>query len=165
MKTIRNLLTAVAVAFTAILPVSAQEADKAALDAFKKEMQAIETFSKEEEAKLKDNPMGGIAMIRGIVGKVQAVKTDGLPADLKTTYGDFSRVLGKMGEMFKEWPAKVEDIQAYVEKKAKEDPKFMEDFGSKMEALETEMNPITAKLDELGKKYGLEELSNIAPGK
>ena len=165
MKNIRILLAAAAVAFTAILPLRAEEADKAALDSFKKEMAGIEAYTKEQEAAIKENPMAGITMIRSIVVKVKAVKTDGLPADFKEAYGKFSAVLSKMGDMFKDWPEKPADMQAFIVKKSTEDPKFMEDFGGKMTAIEAEMAPVIAKLDELGKKYGIESLGNLAPGK
>ena len=161
MKTMRAFITAIAVAFISITPLRADEA----LDGFKKEMTALEGYVKEQEAGLKENPMAGIAMIRGIVGKLQAIKTDGLPADLKTGYTEFVAAISKMGEMFKGWPEKAEDMQAFIVKKIGEDPKYMDSFGEKMAALEKEMQPAITKLDELGKKYGLEGLNALAPGK
>ncbi len=108
--------------------------------------------------------MAGIAMIRNIITKLQGIKTDGLPADLKGGYTEFVTAISKMGELFNGWPEKAEDMQAFVVKKIGEDPKFMDTFGGKMAALEKEMQPAVAKLDELGKKYGL-DMSKIAPGK
>jgi len=160
MKTMRAFITAIAVAFVSITPLRADEA----LDGFKKEMTGIEAYVKEQEAGLKTNPMAGIAMIRNIVGKLQAVKTDGLPADLKQGFTEFVGAISKMGEMFKGWPDKPEEMQAFIVKKIGEDPKFMDAFGTKMAELEKEMQPPIAKLDELGKKYGL-DMSKIAPGK
>jgi hypothetical protein len=164
MKTIRLIIMALAVAFTSLQPARIQAQDAAAMEAFKKEMLAIEAYTKEQEAALKDNPMAGIAMIRNIVGKLKAVKTDGLPADLKAGYGEFVAVIAKMGDMFKGWPDKPEQMVEFIQKKATEDPKFMESFGEKMAALEGEMKPAIQKLDELGKKYGLEGLNKLAPG-
>ncbi|MEI7821207.1 MAG: hypothetical protein WCK55_09845 [Verrucomicrobiota bacterium] len=160
MKTMRAFITAIAVAFVSITPLRADEA----LDGFKKEMTGIEAYVKEQEAGLKTNPMAGIAMIRNIVGKLQAVKTDGLPADLKQGFTEFVGAISKMGEMFKGWPDKPEEMQAFIVKKIGEDPKFMDAFGTKMAELKKEMQPPIAKLDELGKKYGL-DMSKIAPGK
>ena len=162
MKLIRTLITAIAVTLTAICPLRADEA--AALEGFKKEMSGIEAYTKEQEAALQGNPMAGIAMIRNIVAKVRLVKTEGLPADLKEGYSNFVGVLTKMGDLFAGWPEKAEDMQAFIVKKATEDPKFMDSFGEKMQAMETEMAPVMAKLEELGKKYGLEGLNNLAPG-
>lgn len=150
------MLAAGGVALLSILPVSAELADKAPLDAFKKEVQAIETFTKEQEAGLKDNPMGGIVMIRKIVTKVKAVKTEGLPADLKEAYANFTNVLAKMGELFTDWPEKPEEVLAFVTKRSAEDPEFMKRFGEKMAALEMEMKPVTESLDAVSAKYGID---------
>jgi hypothetical protein len=160
MKTMRAFITAIAVAFISVTPLRADEA----LDGFKKEMGSLEGYIKEQEAGLKSNPMAGIAMIRGIVGKLQAVKTDGLPADLKTGFTEFVAQIAKMGVLFKDWPEKAEEMQPFIVKKIGEDPKFMDNFGAKMAEIEKEMQPAVVKLDELGKKYGL-DMSKLAPGK
>ncbi len=160
MKTMRAFITALAVAFISITPLRADEA----LDTFKKDMTGLEAYVKEQEAGLKTNPMAGIAMIRGIITKLQAIKTDGLPADLKTGYSEFVTAISKMGDIFQGWPEKAEDMQAFIGKKISEDPKFMESFGAKMATAEKDMAPAVAKLDELGKKYGL-DMSKLAPGK
>jgi hypothetical protein len=162
MKTIRTLIIALAVALTSLQP-GILRAD-AALDAFKKDMEALEAYTKEQEAAAKTNPMAGIAMIRNIVAKLKAVKTEGLPADLKAGYGEFVAVIAKMGDLFAGWPDKAEDMQTFIVKKMGEDPKFMEVFGEKMAGLEKEMQPAIAKLSELGKKYGFEGLDKLGPG-
>ncbi len=161
MKTIRAILLAIAVAFGANTSLRAD----AALDGFKKEMEALEAYTKQQEAALKENPMGGIAMIRNMIGKIKAVKTDGLPDDLKAGFGDFVTAISKVGDIFKDWPEKPEEMMAFVQKKAAEDPKFMEAFGEKMAGIEKEMQPAIEKLDALGKKYGLDNLGSLAPGK
>ena len=137
MKTMRAFITAIAVAFATITPLRADEA----LDGFKKQMTGLEAYVKEQEAGLKTNPMAGIAMIRNIVTKLQAIKTDGLPADLQTGYTEFVTAISKMGDMFKGWPEKAEDMQAFIVKKIGEDPKYMDAFGEKMAALEKAMQP------------------------
>jgi hypothetical protein len=164
MKTIRLIILALAVALTSLQPGRSHAQDDAALEAFKKEMLALEAYTKEQEAAVKANPMGGIAMIRNIVTKLKSVKTDGLPADLKAGYGEFVAIISKMGDLFNGWPEKAEDMQAFIVKKMGEDPKFMDAFGEKMVALEKEMKPAIEKLDGLGKKYGFEGLNKLAPG-
>ena len=161
MNTKRAIFTAIAMAIAFIMPLRADEA----LDGFKKEMTGIEAFVKEQEAGLKANPMAGIAMIRNIVAKLQAIKTDALPPDLKAGFSEFVVAISKMGEMLKGWPEKTEEMQAFIVKKLGEDPKYMDTFGEKMAALEKEMQPAIEKLDALGKKYGLEGLGALAPGK
>ena len=161
MKTIRVMFTAIALAFASITPLHADPA----LDGFKKEIASLEGYIKEQEAGLKTNPMAGIAMIRNIVGKLKAVKTDALPADLKEGFTEFVVAISKMGEVLKDWPEKAEDMQAFIVKKIGEDPKFMDAFGEKMGALEKDLQPATEKLDALGKKYGLDGLGALGPGK
>ena len=161
MKTKRAIFTAIAMAIAFIMPLRADEV----LDGFKKEMTGLEAYVKEQEAGLKTNPMAGIAMIRNIVAKLQAVKTDALPADLKGGFIDFVAAISKMGDMFKGWPEKPEEMQGFIVKKLGEDPKYMDAFGVKMAALEKEVQPAVTKLDALGKKYGLEGLGALAPGK
>lgn len=161
MKTMRPFITALAVAFVSITPLRADEA----LDGFKKEMTALEGFIKEQEAGLNEDPLAGITTIRGIVGKRQSVKTDGLPADLKAGFSEFVVAISKMGEIFKGWPEKAEDRQAFIEKKVGEDPKYTDAFGEKMAGAEKELQPALEKLDALGKKYGLDGLGALAPGR
>ncbi len=157
MKTIRAIFLAIAVAFAS---TSSLRAD-AALDGFKKEMEALEAYTKSQEAALKDNPMGGIAMIRNMIGKIKAVKTDGLPDDLKAGFTDFVTAISKVGDIFKDWPEKPDEMMAFIQKKAAEDPKFMDSFGEKMAGIEKEMQPAIEKLDTLGKKYGLDGLGAL----
>jgi|GEM_PF-941675 len=161
MKTIRAIFLAIAVAFASTTSLRAD----AALDNFKKEMEALEAYTKQQEAALKENPMGGIAMIRNMIIKIKAVKTDGLPDDLKAGFGDFVTAISKVGDIFKDWPEKPEEMMAFIQKKATDDPKFMEAFGEKMAGIEQEMKPAIEKLDALGKKYGLDNLGSLAPGK
>src|SRR5262245_11625103 len=106
MKTIRLILLTLAVALTSLQPARIQAQDAAALEAFKKEMLTLEAFVKQQEAAAKDNPLAGVPMIRGIVSKLKAVKTEGLPADLKAGYEGFVAVISKMADLFKDWPEK-----------------------------------------------------------
>ena len=161
MKTKRTLLMAFALAFAIFTPLHADEA----LDGFKKEMGALEASIKKQEDALKENPLGGIAMIRSIVTQLKAVKTDALPDDLKSGYMEFVVAISKMAEVIKDWPEKTEDMQAFIIKKMGEDPKYMDAFSVKMTAVEKEMQPAVAKLDALGKKYKIEGLDTISPGK
>jgi tetratricopeptide (TPR) repeat protein len=158
MKLMHALISVIAVAFIFVTPLRAD----GALDGFKKDFASLEAYIKTQEAGLKTNPMAGIAMIRGIIGKLQALKTDGLPADLKQGFTEFVVAISKMGELFKGWPEKAEEMQAFIVKKIGEDPKYMDNFGKRMAVLEKDMQPTVTKLDELGRKYGL-DTSKLAP--
>ncbi len=160
MKTARIALAAIVLACAAALPARAD----APLEGFKKELTAFNAFTKQQEGKTAENPMAGIAMIRNLVDRLKTVKTDGLPEDLKAGFSEFVATISKMSELLKDWPEKVEDIEPYVKKRLAEDPKFMETMEDKIAALDKEMQPAIQKLEELGKKYGLEGLDKIAPG-
>jgi hypothetical protein len=163
MKAIRILLGAVALAFAAVATLWAEEVNKPAIEAFKTELAAINEFVKERGTGLKENPLGGISMLRDLQVKFSAVNTADLPADLKEAYVDFMRVWTKLTDNFKDWPAKADEVSAFVQKKAREDAKFMETFGATMVALNKEMTPIIAKFSELGKKYGIENIDALRP--
>jgi hypothetical protein len=160
MKILRAFVAAIAVVFIFITPLRAD----AAMDGFKAGMASIEAYIKIQEAALKTDPMAGIAMIRGIVHRLQALKTDGLPADLKLGYTEFVVAMSKMGTLFEGWPEKSEAMKAFIGKKIGEDPKFMDKFSMKMAAIEKDTQPAVAKLDELGRKYGL-DMSKLSTGK
>jgi hypothetical protein len=162
MKITRVLLAAFAVAIAVASPLSA--AEDPAIESFKKDVAALESYTTEQENLAKRDPMAGITMIRGVVAKVQSVKTDGLPADLKEGWKSFAGVMAKMGEVFKGWPEKPEDVQAFILKKGTEDPAYMGNFEKKMTAIESELEPVMEKLEDLSKKYGLDGIGTILPG-
>ena len=161
MKTMRVIITAIVLAFTSITSLRADEA----LDTFKKDMAILEASIKKQEAALKDNPMGNIAVFRSAIGGLKASKTDGLPADLKEGFAEFVAVMSKMGDIFIGWPEKPEEMQQYLLKKMVEDPESMEAIGAKLKAIVKEVEPAVVKLEALGKKYGIENMSALAPGK
>lgn len=162
MKTARIVLAVLALALAPALPLRADAS--ARLEKFKKELATFNAFSKEQECKAAENPMAGIAMIRNLVERLKDVKTEGLPEDLKSGFEQFVGTLSKMGDILKDWPEKVEDIEPYIQKRLAEDPKFMQAMEDRIAALDKEMQPAIQKLEELGKKYALEGLDKLAPG-
>src|SRR5690349_17485433 len=135
MNSVRILVTALCAAIVAASPLHA--AENPAIDSFKKEVAALESYTTEQETLAKKDPMAGITMIRGVVAKVQAVKTDRLPADLKEGWKSFAGVMAKMGEVFKGWPEKPDEVQAFILKKGSEDPAYMENFEKRMTTIES----------------------------
>jgi hypothetical protein len=163
MKAIRILSCAMVLALAVVATLWAEEVSKPAIEAFKTELTAINEFVKERGVGLKENPLASISMLRDLQVKLGAVNTTDLPADLKEAYADFMRVMTKMTDNFKDWPAKADEVLVFIQKKAREDAKFMETFGATMAALKKETTPIIAKLDELGKKYGIENIGGLRP--
>lgn len=162
MKTTRILFAAFALLLSVILPLHANDA---ALKQFESEVDALDKYVTEQEEAMKDNPMGGLVLIRSVVEKIKLVKTDALPADLKEGWAGFAKAMGKFGDLFNGWPEKAADVEAFVAKKIEADPKFAEELETKIAAIDKELEPAIAKLDELGKKYGLENIGSQAAGK
>ena len=136
----------------------AVDESKAAVEAFKTEMQGVKSWVEAQEKAIKDNPMGGLTMMKQLVEKIQAVKTDKLPADLKEAFTGFTGVLGEMGAIFKDAPEKAEEMLPFMMKLA-QDP----DFQGKMDKLGKSGDEAAAKLKEIAQKYGIEDL-DLKPG-
>jgi hypothetical protein len=130
--------------------------EKTAIANFKAEVEGVTKWADEKSKASSADPMAGMSAVGEIVGKFKAIKTDGLPADLKAAWGEMTVVLGEMGDIFKNMPkidaSKPEDMG-----------KMMEDFMPKMMAIQAKMEPVGKKLEELGKKYDI-DLKKVANG-
>ena len=129
--------------------------EKKAIERFKGEIDGVTQWIEEKQKTAVADPAAGIALVKEIVTKFQSIKTDGLPADLKGAWGEMSGVMGEMGEIFKGMPTAKPD-------KPEEAMRAMADLIPKMMAIQAKMEPAAKKLDEVGKKYGL-DMSKVAP--
>ena len=154
----KRIITCLAVLLSIVcLPLRADEAsEKVALETFKKDITAVATWIEEKQKNPPADPAVGMAMMGEIIGKFKTIKTDGLPADLKATWGEFSGVLGELGELFK-------GIQPTDKDKPEDALKILGELMPKIMKVQERMEPISVKLDELGKKYGL-DFDKIKPG-
>ena len=96
-------------------------------------------------------------MVGEIVTKFKGIKTDGLPADLKGAWGEMTVVMTEMGDIFKGMPTAKPD-------KPEDAMKAMGEIMPKMMAIQAKMEPAAKKLEEVGKKYGL-DMTKVAPNK
>lgn len=125
---------------------------------FKTEVEDVTKWIEEKQKTVATtDPAAGIAMVGEIVTKFQAIKTDGLPADLKSAWGEMTGVIGEMGDIFKGMPTANPD-------KPEDAMKAFGELMPKLMAIQAKMEPAAKKLDEVGKKYGL-DLSKVAPNK
>ena len=131
--------------------------EKTAIANFKSEVEGVTKWIEEKQKTAAADPAAGMAMVGEIVSKFKGIKTDGLPADLKGAWGDMSGVMGEMGEIFKGMPTAKPD-------KPEDAMKAMVELMPKMEAIQAKMGPAAKKLEEVGKKYGL-DMTKVAPGK
>jgi hypothetical protein len=96
--------------------------------------------------------------MKEMLGKIKAIPTKGLPDDLKSAFDGVVSGVEKMANAMKDLnlPSKQEEMAAFWEKKVKEDPEFMKNFQTKMEALTKDSDAASKKMEEMAKKYGLE---------
>jgi len=147
----------------ALLTVTGFADEKSALEGFKKDVAALKTWTDEMDKKIAENPLAGFTAIGDMAAKMKAVKTDELPADLKEPWTGLIAAVDKMVALVAVFPKDPAEIEKFMAKKSSEDPKFMDDFGNKMQAIETETKPILEKLKAASDKYGIEGLDKLGP--
>lgn len=127
--------------------------EKAAIEAFKKAGLEMKTFMDDFQAKTKSGPPSQ-EMIDGVMAKMKAMPTSGLPADLKSAFEGIRGSMEKMFGILKDIPKDPAEIQ----KKMTENPEFMKPIQEKMEAIQKEGDAAQKKMTEVAKKYGLEDV-------
>ncbi|MEO6740849.1 MAG: hypothetical protein ABIP20_11385 [Chthoniobacteraceae bacterium] len=131
--------------------------EKTAIANFKTDVEGVTKWIEEKQKTPPADPAAGMAMASEVIAKFQAIKTDGLPADLKAAWGDMSALMSEMGTIFKSMPTAKPD-------KPEDAMKAMGEIMPKMMALQAKVEPAAKKLEEVGKKHGL-DMSKVAPGK
>jgi hypothetical protein len=131
--------------------------EKTAIATFKTEVESASQWIEEKQKALPSDPAAGMAMMGEIIAKLKAIKTDGLPADLKGAWTEMSDVMTEMGDMFKNMPTTKPE-------KPEDAMKAMGEIMPKMMALQAKVEPVAKKLQEVGTKYGL-DMSKVAPNK
>ena len=147
----------------ALFTVAGFADEKSAIEGFKKDVVALKAWTDEMDKKIAENPLTGFTAIGDMASKMKAVKTDELPADLKEPWAGLIAAVDKMVVLVSVFPKDPAEIEKFMTKKSSEDPKFMDDFGNKMQAIETETKPILEKLKAAADKYGIEGLDKIGP--
>ncbi len=129
--------------------------EKTAIANFKSEIESVGKWIEEQKPAAND-PFGAEASNQ-IIARLKAIKTDGLPEDLKSAWAEMNAVFTEMGEFFKSMP-KI-DVS-----KPEEINKAKAELGPKMMAIQAKVEPVAKKLEEVGKKHGI-DMSKVAPGK
>ena len=119
--------------------------EKDALDAFKKA--AVEINALVAEGKAAPDPVSGLPKMKAALEKMKAIKTEGLPADLKESFTASMAGLDEMINLFKGMPADPAEIEPFMNK-LMTDPKIAK-LGETSKAA-------TAKFKEIAAKYGIE---------
>ena len=157
MKLIHTILLIVATAFFALTGCNKAPDEKTAIANFKAEIESTTKWMEEKQKATATDPVAGIAMMGEMVNKFKGIKTDGLPADLKAAWGEMTAVFAELGDVFK-------GIPKLDASKPEEMNKTMGDLMPKMMAVMAKGDPVAKKLEEIGKKYGL-DMKKLAPGK
>jgi hypothetical protein len=123
--------------------------EKEALESFKKSAGELNALT--NEAPDPADPMAGLSKVKVMVAKLEAIKTDGLPADLKDAFTAFRSKFSEMAAALKDMPEKKEDRLAWAQKMMT-DP----ELGAKMAKLGQELVPLAQKLEEVAKKHGID---------
>lgn len=141
-------------------PVGGQEA---ALAGFKSEIKDIKAFM-EANQESKD-PAAGLENLRELVRRAVAVKTEGLPPDLTEAYQAMTGVMTRLQTTLDDLPVPVDQMETYMAAEKAKGGTAEQEIVAKLAAFQTAMashqkdgEAASAKLKEIGAKYGIESL-------
>lgn len=126
-----------------------------------KQMREFDAAAEQLSAKTLKMPGGGIVMIRTVAARVKTISTVGLPADLQAAFREYVDATQALVAVFKEWPEKPEDSAEFVRRKLAENPEFLRAGQKNNAPIMAAMGKAIGKLDEVGRKYGLEGLAEL----
>jgi hypothetical protein len=156
-----KVLFLIALALTAVR-LSAVEAGPR-MEAFKRELAVLRAEVKAKFPAVQENPPAAMAFTRKIMGKLQAVNTEGLPEDLRAGWEALSAHTRKFSALTKDWPEDASKWQAFIKNKEKAEPEYMERLGEQMLKLSEESGDVMDKLESLGEKYAF-DVTGLIPG-
>ena len=159
--------TSAAVAPVVLIPAAAAETpvdgQEAALAGFKSEIKEIKAFM-EANQESKD-PAAGLDNLRELVRRAVAVKTEGLPADLTEAYQAMTGVMTRLQTTLDDLPVPVDQMETYMAAEKAKGGTAEQEIVAKLAAFQTAMashqkdgEAASAKLKEIGAKYGIESL-------
>jgi len=138
--------------------------EKTALEEFKKDVARLKTRSEEQEqvrAKAgQSDPDAEQKELHELVGMLKAIKTSGLPADLKSTWQAIVRDVGELGTIMAVMSADLPN--------GANDPLLAENMADVQKKFEDLMNRLDAdgkKVAAAAKKYGIEGLDKVIGSK
>ncbi|MEO6785980.1 MAG: hypothetical protein ABI318_07590 [Chthoniobacteraceae bacterium] len=152
--TLPIIITAVCLAFNGC---NKAPDEKTAIATFKTGVESVTNWMDEQKKTSSKDPMAAMVVMSEMVTKMKAIKTDGLPADLKGAWGEMCGVLTELGDVLKGLPTTKPE-------KPEDAMKAMGEIMPKMMALQTKVMPIAEKLQKVGTKYGL-DMSKVGPHK
>ena len=134
-------------------PASVSASEKVAIATYTAKMKEGEKLAKEAKPE-PGNPAAAFELIDKMVKIADSVKTEGLPADLKTAFEGFRGAIKKVIAHLETMPVPKElltdqaKLQAWAAEQALANPKFLEEFQGKMGKFQEDMKTITAEGDK-----------------
>ena len=136
---------------------------QAAIDAFKEEVKAIKAFVDANQGDT--DPAIALANLRELIKRAAAVNTAGLPEDLASAYTSMNSVMQAAQATMDDLPVPLEQLEQYTVAQKDKGGAAAEEVMAKRVAFEAAMashqkdgEAASAKLKEVGAKYGVEAL-------
>jgi hypothetical protein len=133
-------------------PASGGGGEKTTVEGFAAEAKALDTWAEEQKKASSNDPAAGATFVSQLTAKAKAIKTEGLPADLKESWSGVLAGMDKMNGLISQMPKKPEEAIGF----------FMKN-GEEFAKLDTEMKTVTGKFRDVAKKHGIQGLENFGP--
>ncbi len=125
--------------------------EKDAVERFKKDMDGLEAHAESLKEASKTDPTVQVTLPSQMMAKMDAISTDGLPADLKDAFVKSREKLKAVVTVLKDVPQEKEAQMAYL-KKVMGDA----DFKARMQAGLKDLKEAGMELNAAGKKHGID---------
>ena len=121
---------------------------------FKKEMDVVDIYIREERTSAKSDATGGVVWGRNVARRLRTVDVSQLPPDLKAAYSGMVTILAREIEVFKGWPEKRLDVSNYAVRMSNTKAEWFHPTYLAVNAIRKDVLPYVFQLEELSKKYG-----------
>lgn len=135
-----------------------------ALENFKAEMTALKNFM-DDQGPQQETAVAGMTMLKEIIARARAVKTEGLPDDLREAWEAMTIVMAKMEAELATLPAPPDKLDEYFANQLANDPASLAELEPKIQAFAQRMEQIgqegriaASNLRNVAQKYGIESI-------
>lgn len=133
------------------------------LEVYKNSIHDIKVFMEEHQGET--DSVKALEHLRSLVTRISAIKTDGLPTDLATSFATVRDAMQRIQTAFDALPVPVDQFEKWMADQATkgetavaEAKKKMDTFVETMTAIQKEIEPASKKMNEVGAHYGIDPL-------
>lgn len=133
------------------------------LEVYKRSIHDIKVFMEERQGET--DSVKALEHLRSLVTRISAVKTEGLPTDLATSFAAVRDAMQQIQTTFDALPVPVDQFEKWMAAQATkgdaavaEAQKKMDTFVQTMTAIQKEIEPAAKKMNEVGARYGIDPL-------